>query len=406
MAWSKVTAAVIRPRWPYTATNRRSATDPCAMTTWSANVGTPTDLMSTPNWLDQNTGSDRCGQRRACPVTMLCAAISAWATAFPQCSSARNWYSYTGCGKRATSPAAKTSSVTQAVDVEHPAARVAGHAPRPGGQAGAGEPLDVAHRAERGHHQLDLQRRPVGQVRLAHPALRVTVEGGDGDVAAQVDAVRALQVGRDGADHAGPGRRTSGAGPRSATVTVRPSSRHDRGDLGAGEPGPDDQHASLAGRQPLAQPGRVLGRTQEEHAVQGGLGLVRPRAGAGSGGDEQPVERYVPAAGQADQAAVQVQAGRGTAPQPLGAQAVGRGQRRVRGRGPPGEDLFGQRRPVIGFVPLVADEGEPAGEPLPAQHLGGPQAGERGSDDDDAAVAAYVAGRGAGLCAGGPAGPP
>jgi hypothetical protein len=61
------------------------------MTTWSANAGTPTDLMLVPNCADQNTGLARCDHRSAGVLIMLCAAIWAWVTALPQCSSASNW---------------------------------------------------------------------------------------------------------------------------------------------------------------------------------------------------------------------------------------------------------------------------------------------------------------------------
>src|SRR5215469_3432651 len=71
--------------------------------------------MFTPNCCDQNTGVARCGQWSPGGLTMLWAATSAWVMALPQCSSARNWYSYSGCGNRATSPATKMSSVVTAL---------------------------------------------------------------------------------------------------------------------------------------------------------------------------------------------------------------------------------------------------------------------------------------------------
>ena len=58
------------------------------------NGQTPTDLMFTPNWPDQNPGIGRCGQRSASRLTMLCAATAAPRTALSQCSSVRNWYWY------------------------------------------------------------------------------------------------------------------------------------------------------------------------------------------------------------------------------------------------------------------------------------------------------------------------
>src|SRR6516164_8290656 len=76
------------------------------------NGQTPTDLMLTPNWPDQNEGNGRCGQRLGSRLTMLCAATSAPKTALSQCSSTRNWYSYSTWGKRAMSPTTKMESVT------------------------------------------------------------------------------------------------------------------------------------------------------------------------------------------------------------------------------------------------------------------------------------------------------
>src|SRR6516162_3694999 len=73
---------------------------------------TPTDLMLTPNWPDQNPGSGRCGHRSASRLTILCAATWAPRTALSQCSSTRNWYSYSTYGKRAISPTTKMESVT------------------------------------------------------------------------------------------------------------------------------------------------------------------------------------------------------------------------------------------------------------------------------------------------------
>lgn len=67
--------------------------------------GTPTDLMFTPNWEDQKAGTQMWGRRSALSLSMLCAAVSAWETALPQCSRDRNWYPNSGCGERATSPA-------------------------------------------------------------------------------------------------------------------------------------------------------------------------------------------------------------------------------------------------------------------------------------------------------------
>ena len=47
-----------------------------------------------------------------------------------------------------------------------------------------------------------------------------------------------------------------------------------------------------------------------------------------------------------------------------------------------GEDLLGQRRPVVGRVRLGADEADPALEARRAQLLGGPQTAQSGPDDE------------------------
>src|SRR5215469_2594541 len=118
---------------------------------WSAKVGTPTDLMFVPNCCDQNTGVARCGQWSPGRLTMLCAATSAWVTALPQCSSARNWYPYSGCGKRATSPATKMSSVVTALtsNARQPASQAT--PPDTHGQARVAQPFGVADRAQGRH---------------------------------------------------------------------------------------------------------------------------------------------------------------------------------------------------------------------------------------------------------------
>ena len=62
------------------------------------------------------------------------------------------------------------------------------------------------------------------------------------------------------------------------------------------------------------------------------------------------------------------------------------GQHRLLRRPRAGQHLLGQRGPVVGKVPLLADERDRPLEALPAQRLDGPPSGERGADDDDGAV--------------------
>src|SRR5260221_4355749 len=54
------TAATSRAFLPYTATQQASSSEPWAIMTSSAPVGTPTDLILMPNWLDQNAGTATC----------------------------------------------------------------------------------------------------------------------------------------------------------------------------------------------------------------------------------------------------------------------------------------------------------------------------------------------------------
>ena len=61
-------------------------------------------------------------------------------------------------------------------------------------------------------------------------------------------------------------------------------------------------------------------------------------------------------------------------------------QHRLLGGPRPGQDLLGQRRPVVGKVPLLADQGDLPVEALRAQGLDGSPSGERGADDEDGAV--------------------
>jgi hypothetical protein len=56
-----------------------SSNEPWVIATSSAAEGTPTDLMFTPNWLDQKAGTATCGRREAAAQTIL------WAATVPHC---------------------------------------------------------------------------------------------------------------------------------------------------------------------------------------------------------------------------------------------------------------------------------------------------------------------------------
>jgi hypothetical protein len=60
----------------------------------------------------------------------------------------------------------------------------------------------------------------------------------------------------------------------------------------------------------------------------------------------------------------------------------------VIGRHRPQQDLLRQRRAIVRFVRLVADDRKLPAEALLAQRLGSAEAGQRGADDDDLAAAA------------------
>src|SRR5215471_12631702 len=106
---------------------------------------------------------------------MLCAATSAPKTALSQCSSERNWYSYSTWGARDV--AGNEDAVGHhPVDVEGAAAGVAGHAPEAGGEPSTLQPFGVADRPERRQHHVDVERTPVGKSGTPHVAARVAFQ--------------------------------------------------------------------------------------------------------------------------------------------------------------------------------------------------------------------------------------
>src|SRR5262249_34842811 len=74
------------------------------------------------------------------------------------------------------------------------------------------------------------------------------------------------------------------------------------------------------------------------------------------------------------------------AEQPRRVQLLVHGQGHVRGLCRAGQQVLGQRRPVVGTVGLVADDRQRPGVTLVAQHVRRAQPGERGADDDDPAA--------------------
>ncbi len=187
--------------------------------------GTPTDLMFTPNIDDQKAGIHRCGRRSAPWQIMLCAAVSACATALPQCSSDRNWYPKSACGERATSPATKTSSVTmpRKSKARQPASQAMPRGPAP-------SPDPVSHSVFRSEPSettttsasttLSSDRWTARTLPTASPSSAVTVTW--------VRRSTPFSVWRSAATAptTPPSAPTSGPPARSATVTGRSISRH------------------------------------------------------------------------------------------------------------------------------------------------------------------------------------
>ena len=58
--------------------------------------------------------------------------------------------------------------------------------------------------------------------------------------------------------------------------------------------------------------------------------------------------------------------------------------------GPALEVVLGQRRPLVGSVRLVADQGDPPVVALLAQRLGRQGSGEAGADDDEGGVGGHT----------------
>jgi hypothetical protein len=119
----------------------------------------------------------------------------------------------------------------------------------------------------------------VGELSAAQPTGGIALQSGDGDAATQVDAVLALQVGGDRADH--PAQRAHqrrrpplDEGDRQVALPAH------RGDLGTGEPAADDQHptgrSASRWRNPAAS-SRVRSTNTPSRAASAGLNQGRAR---------------------------------------------------------------------------------------------------------------------------------
>lgn len=218
------------------------------------------------------------------------------------------------------------------------------------------------------------------------PSDVVALQRGDADAAAEIDSLSALHAVRDRADHPAerPHQRGRAAlGHRDLDAELPAGG----GDLGARETGADHQHPGHAPGQLPAQAYGVVAGTQHEHPVQRGLFRMDPGPCPGPGGDQQAVVGNGVPVGQAYEFGVPVQALGGDAQTPFGVDVAPPRQRGVLGARASEQRLLGQRRPVVGFVRLVADHGQRTGEALVAQGLRRAQTGQRGTDDDNAAPA-------------------
>ena len=221
---------------------------------------------------------------------------------------------------------------------------------------------------------------------------RAGLEALDRDAAPHLDAV----VGVDGGDR-GAHRRAEAADQRRRRALehqhlVAELARRG-GDLEADEAGADDDHASAAAGDPLAQVERVVDRSQHDDVGQ--VVLSGQLAWARTGGEDRALEAHV-------LAAVELRSGgrRDRARRPRVDESPVDVERRRCRRAlrsairstshSPRQQPLRERRAVVGHVALVADDGDRAVEAGGAQRLDGTQAGERGTDDDDVAHHASI----------------
>src|SRR5258706_501325 len=153
---------------------------------------------------------------------MLWAATSACATALPQCSSESIWYSKRGCGKRATSPATKTSSVTMPymLKARQPASQANPRGPAASPDSASHSVLRIAPKAITMSASIRVPSEssaPVSLPSRLFNAVTVTPQRRSTPRARWSLAAKAPK--------AAPRAPTSGAGPCSVTVTSTPRSR-------------------------------------------------------------------------------------------------------------------------------------------------------------------------------------
>ena len=249
------------------------------------------------------------------------------------------------------------------VDVERAAAGVAGHPPEtgwPAAQPSSHSTLRID--PNDGHHHIDVERSCHRRSRArAHVPVGVALERLHRTPRCAGRRRRRAASPRRSHRSPRPARPTSGASPRSATVTGRSRSQHTEAISEPMKPEPTIRTPRRGDVRATAslQPGghhRCAAVNSPSRAASCGVG---PRPRPGPGGDQQPVVVHLcrrwpaapagwrgPGRSRPHPAATRASTGRS------------RGELGVIGGHPALEDLFGQRRPVIGLVRLVADDGE------------------------------------------------
>lgn len=151
-----------------------------------------------------------------------------------------------------------------------------------------------------------------------------------------------------------------------------------RGDLGADEPAADHHQPPAEGQIGPQGPGVVQG-PQRVHSFE--ALAARQHARGRTRGDDDPVGPDGPAVGKPHGVVGGVESRGPHAEQPLRLQVLAvRLQSEIRFADRAGEELLGQRRPVVRAVRLVTDHDEPSVVALLAQGACGRQSGERGAD--------------------------
>lgn len=174
---------------------------------------------------------------------------------------------------------------------------------------------------------------------------------------------------------------------------LQPEGTGGGGDLGSDEAAADHHQPSAAGQFVPQRAGVVQGAQGVHSGQPFGAG---EGAGRGAGRDDDAVGAHLPSVGEPDRTVRRVEPDRTGAEQPLGRQVlVVRLQGEFRLAEGAGQELLGQRGPVVGAVELVPDDDQPPVVALLAQRAGRREAGERGADHGDGPHAGPAASRAA-----------